>query len=73
MHDLLTRAPLGYSAERSPLGGTDSAPCLTPERMVVERREKRHTKPLNQTNLRNTKTFASRGQRSGQGQVKGQN
>ena len=36
----LTRAPLGYSAERAPLGGgADSAPCLTPERMVVERRE----------------------------------
>ena len=54
----LTRAPLGYSAERAPLGGADSAPCLTPERMVVERREKRKTKALNKTNLRNTKNFA---------------
>ena len=36
----LTRAPLGYSAERAPLGGADSAPCLTPKRMVVERQEK---------------------------------
>ena len=55
----LTRAPLGYLAERalSP-GGADSAPCLTPERMVVERREKRQTKALNKTNLRNTKQFA---------------
>ena len=35
----LTRAPLGYSAERALLGEADSAPCLTPERMVVERRE----------------------------------
>ena len=32
---VLTRAPLEYSAERAPLGGGDSAPCLTPERMVV--------------------------------------
>ena len=55
----LTRAPLGYSAERAPLGGggADSAPCLTPERMVVERREKRQTKALNKTNLKNTKNF----------------
>ena len=55
----LTRAPLGYSAERAPLGGgADSAPCLTPERMVVERRKKRQTKALNKTNLKNTKNFA---------------
>ena len=55
----LTRAPLGYSAERAPLGGggADSAPCLTPERMVVERRKKRQTKSLNKTNLKNTKNF----------------
>ena len=37
----LTRAPLGYSAERAPLGGGRFCPpCLTPERMVVERRRK---------------------------------
>ena len=36
----LTRAPLGYSTERAPLGGgADSAPSLTPERMVVKRRK----------------------------------
>ena len=49
---LLTRAPLAagrYSAERAPLEWvTDSdPPCLTPERMAVERREKRQTKALN--------------------------
>ena len=67
-------SPLEYSAERAPLGGgADSAPYLTPKRMVVERREKRQTKTFNKTNLRNTRHFALRGQRSGQGQVKGQN
>ena len=55
---ILTRAPLGYSAERAPLGGGRFCPpCLTPERMVVERREKRQTKALNKTNLKNTKNF----------------
>ena len=55
---LLTRAPLGYSAERAPLGGGQILPpCLTPERMVVERREERQTKALNKTNLKNTKNF----------------
>ena len=53
----LTRAPLGYSAERAPLGGQILPPCVTPERMVVERREKRQTKALNKTNLKNTKNF----------------
>ena len=53
----LTRAPLGYSAERAPLGGQILPPCLTPERMVVERRRKRQTKALNKTNLKNTKNF----------------
>ena len=48
-------------------------PCLTRKRMVVERRKKRQTNALNKSNLRNTKNFASRGQRSAQGQVKGQN
>ena len=54
-------------------GGADSSPCLTPERMVIERREKRQMKALNKTNLRNTNSAASRGQRLGQGQVEGQN
>ena len=40
-------------------GGGDSAPCPTPERMVIERRGKRQTKALNKTNLRNTKILAS--------------
>ena len=35
--------------------------------------KKRQTKALNKLNLRNTNNFALRGQRSGQGQVKGQN
>ena len=73
MQIFLTRAPLGYLAERAPLGEADSAPCLTPKRMVVERRENRQTKALNKTNLKNTKKFTHKGQRSGQGQVKGQN
>ena len=52
---VLTRAPLGYSAEHAPLGGGQILhPCLTPERMVG-RRKKRQTKALNKTNLKNTK------------------
>ena len=49
--------PAGVFGERAPLRGrgADSALCLTPERMVVERREKRQTKALNKKNLRNTK------------------
>ena len=65
--------PAGVFGRTRPAGGGDSAPCLTPERMVLERREKRQTKALNKTNFKNTKKFTLRGQRSGQGQVKGQN
>ena len=73
-HYPMLSVPLGYSAERATLRGVgDSTHCLPPARMVVERRGKRQTKALNKTNLRNTKKFTLRGQRSGQRQVKGQN
>ena len=57
---MLTRAPLGYSAERAPLpgGGQILPPCLTPKQMVVERWKKRQTKALNKANVRITKNFA---------------
>ena len=43
----LSRASLGHSAERALLGGgADTASCLTPERMIVERRGKRQKKLL---------------------------
>ena len=46
---MLTRAPLGYSAERAPLGGgADSAPCLTPELIGAARRARRRLKALNE-------------------------
>ena len=55
---LLTRVPLGYSAERAPLWGGNSAP-LSNSRMDGRRKtKKRQTKALNKTNLRNTKNFA---------------
>ena len=42
----LTRALLGYLAERAPLwgAGADSAPCLTRERAAVARRARRQSK-----------------------------
>ena len=47
--EALTRAPLGYSAERAPLGGADSAPpCLTPELIGAARRARRRSKALNE-------------------------
>ena len=47
--DTLTRAPLGYSAERAPLGGgAYSAPCLTPELIGAARRARRRSKALNE-------------------------
>ena len=50
--------PAGVFGRTRPAGGgADSAPYLTPERMVVERREKRQTKALNNTYLQNTKNF----------------
>ena len=44
----LTRAPLGYSAERAPLGGGGaySVPCLTPEPIGAARRARRRSKAL---------------------------
>ena len=51
--------PAGVFARTRPARGegADSAPCLTPERMVVERREERQTKALNKTNPKSTKNF----------------
>ena len=50
--------PAGVFGRTRPAGGGQILlPCLTPERMVVERREKRQTKALNKTNLKNTKNF----------------
>ena len=47
---LLTRAPLGYSAERAPLGGGGQIlpPCLTPELIDAARRARRRSKALNE-------------------------
>ena len=48
---LLTRAPLGYSAERGPLGrggGRFCPPCLTPELIGAARRARRRSKALNE-------------------------
>ena len=51
--------PAGVFGRTRPAGGGQilPPPCLTPERMVVERREKRQTKALNKKNLKNTKNF----------------
>ena len=70
----LTRAPLGYLAERAPLGGgADSAPppCLTQEREAVARWARWQTKALDEYFLSNKKQIL-KGHLSGQGQVKGQ-
>ena len=47
---VLTRAPLGYSAERAPLGGGGRfcPPCLTPELIGAARRARRRSKALNE-------------------------
>ena len=50
-HGHLTRAPLGYSAERAPLGGGGGRlcpPCLTPELIGAARRARRRSKALNE-------------------------
>ena len=47
----LTRAPLGYSAERAPLGGGGARfcpPCLTPELIGAARQATRRSKALNE-------------------------
>ena len=59
---MLTRAPLGYSAERAPLGGggggADSAPpCLTPELIGAARRARRRSKALNEKIPMHIKNF----------------
>ena len=50
-HYLLTRAPLGYSAERAPRlggGGIFCPSCLTPEVIGAARRARRRSKALNE-------------------------
>ena len=53
----LTRAPLWYSAERAPRGGGRFCPLSNSWTDGRKRREKRKTKALNKTNLKNTKNF----------------
>ena len=56
---LLTRAPLGYSAERAPLGGGGHIlpPCLTPELRGAARRARRRSKALNEKIPMHIKNF----------------
>ena len=58
-HQLLTRAPLGYSAERAPLGGGGRfcPPCLTPELIGAARRARRRSKALNEKIPMHIKNF----------------
>ena len=55
----LTRAPLGYSAERAPLGGGGRfcPPCLTPELIGAARRARRRSKALNEKIPMHIKNF----------------
>ena len=54
----LTRAPLGYSAERAPLGGGQILPpCLTPELIGAARRARRRSKALNEKIPMHIKNF----------------
>ena len=54
----LTRAPLGYSAERAPLGGGRFCPpCLTPELIGAARRARRRSKALNEKIPMHIKNF----------------
>ena len=56
----LTRAPLGYSAERAPLGGGGGRfwpPCLTPELIGAARRARRRSKALNEKIPMHIKNF----------------
>ena len=56
----LARAPLGYSAERAPLGGggADSVPLSNSRTDGRKKTGKRQMKALNKMNLKNTKNFA---------------
>ena len=56
---VLTRAPLGYSAERAPLGGGRFCPppCLTPELIGAARRARRRSKALNKKIPMHIKNF----------------
>ena len=62
--------PAGVFGRTRPAGGgADSATCLTPKRIVVERRGKWQTKALYKKNLKNTKNYFKRLEvRSGSGQ-----
>ena len=56
----LNPRPAGVFSRTRPAGGglILPPPCLTSERRVVERRGKRQTKGLNETDLKSTKNFA---------------
>ena len=58
MH-ILTRAKLGCSAERAPLGGGGQIlpPCLTPELIGAARRARRRSKALNEKIPMHIKNF----------------
>ena len=59
---VLTRAPLGYSAERAPLGGGGGQilpPCLTPVLIGAARRARRRSKALNEKIPMHIKNFLS--------------
>ena len=54
----VNRAPLGYSAERAPLGGGRFCPpCLTPELIGAARRARRRSKALNEKIPMHIKNF----------------
>ena len=50
--------PAGVFSRTLNAGGGADPPCLTSERGVVKRREKRQTKGVNETDLKSTKNFA---------------
>ena len=54
---VLTRAPMGYSAERAPLGGIFCPPCPTPELIGAARRARRRSKALNEKIPMHIKNF----------------
>ena len=67
--------PAGVFGRTRPAGGgrADSAPCLTPERMVVERRENGKRKLSTRQILRTPKILLKEVRGQVKGQVKGQN
>ena len=71
----LTRAPLGYSAERAPLGGGGGRfcpPCLTSELIGAARRARRRSKALNEKVPMHFKNFLKEVTCKVKVQVKGQ-